>query len=166
MAREQQEHRNQYQHFQTCNPHIFPRHLSVSYLGLIFLFDILCSDRSFSNLMAALSRFRQLLVKVLSSCAAVALRKTWSIRGSCRNCVPKAFLARQASPQASAASISCWYPAAPVIMMPLSQPADSLVSTCVAFSFTPLLPVFLSYLDGLCHRHSSSEIGKCQPCQR
>ena len=31
---------------------------------------------------------------------------------------------------------------------------------------TPLLPVFLSYFDGLSHRHSSSEIGECQPCQR
>src|SRR4029077_15526688 len=33
-------------------------------------------------------------------------------------------------------------------------------------SLTPLQPVFLSYFDGLSHRHSSSEIGKCRPCQR
>jgi len=31
---------------------------------------------------------------------------------------------------------------------------------------TPLQRVFLSYFDGLTHRHSSSEIGKCRPCQR
>jgi hypothetical protein len=33
-----------------------------------------------------------------------------------------------------------------------------------AFSLTP--PVFLSYFCGLRRKHSSSEIGKCQPCQR
>lgn len=34
------------------------------------------------------------------------------------------------------------------------------------FLLTPLLVVSLSYLYGLRHRHSSSEIGKRQPCQR
>ena len=34
------------------------------------------------------------------------------------------------------------------------------------FSLTPLLAVSLSYLYGLGHRHSSSEIGKSLSCQR
>jgi hypothetical protein len=38
-SREQQQHRNHHRHYHACNPHILLRHLSFSFLDVIFLLE-------------------------------------------------------------------------------------------------------------------------------
>ena len=75
---------------------------------------------------------------------------------------------------------SPWGSSVPKFPLPPVRSLSSIRVTCTStklwallvrtrmgqFSLTPLLAVSLSYLYGLGHRHSSSELGKSLSCQR